>query len=89
MTDPIPVSVKGQESQINSLSEDESTHLVQTEKRDEVKEVQKMGRADTDRVRTWRFIVRAAMLMTSLAVTLTTFSFLKLEDDNDFKAAVS
>jgi hypothetical protein len=89
MTDPIPVSVKGQESQINSLSEDESSRYLQTEERDEVKEVQKIGRADTDRVRTWRFIVRAATLMTSLAVTLTTFSFLKLEDDNDFKTAVS
>jgi hypothetical protein len=83
------ILAKGQESHLNSLSEDESSRYLQTEERDEVKEVQKIGRADTDRVRTWRFIVRAATLMTSLAVTLTTFSFLKLEDDNDFKTAVS
>ena len=57
--------------------------------RDEVEEVKKSSRKDTARVRVLRFVVTGVLLVTALAVTLTTYSFLKQEEKSDFASAVS
>jgi uncharacterized membrane protein YcjF (UPF0283 family) len=56
--------------------------------RDEVQEVHKTQRKDTRRLRLWRFVVTGVLLVTALAVTLTTYRFLQDEQQNNFKTAV-
>ncbi|CAB9505736.1 Receptor-type guanylate cyclase gcy [Seminavis robusta] len=58
-----------------------------SEERDEKKEVYKMSAKDTRRVRLWRFVVTAALLITALVVTLTTYRFLKNEETSNFEVA--
>ena len=58
------------------------------EERDEVKEIQKMSQGDTNKIRLWRLVVTCVLLLTALAVTLTTYRVLKDEEKNDFETAV-
>lgn len=62
---------------------------VSTEERDEVKEIREASKKDTARIRMGRIVMSLALLATSLAVTLTSFKFLKREEDDKFKTAVS
>ena len=57
--------------------------------RDEKKEVYKMSAKDTRRVQLMRLAVTLALLLTALGVTLTTYKFLKEEENNNFETAVS
>lgn len=58
------------------------------EERDEVREIKEASRADTVRIRRWRFIMTWALLITAIAVTLSTFILLKREEDDKFETAV-
>lgn len=58
------------------------------EERDEKKEIHKMSAKDTFRVQLWRGAVTVVLLITALAVTLTTYKFLKAEEKNSFEVAV-
>ena len=60
-----------------------------TEERDEKKEVYKMSAKDTFRVKLWRGAVTIVLLITALAVTLSTYKFLKAEEKESFEVAVS
>lgn len=62
--------------------------LSSEEERDEVKEIREASKKDTSRIRMTRIIMSAALLLTSLAVTLTTYEFLKREEENKFETAV-
>ncbi|KAL7576124.1 hypothetical protein ACA910_004788 [Epithemia clementina (nom. ined.)] len=55
--------------------------------RDEVKEVQLMAKADTNRIRFWRVVVTVVILAVGLAVTLSTYYLLRDDEDDSFKAA--
>jgi len=57
--------------------------------RDEVKEVQKLAKTETARVRVWRMVVLATVLITGAVVSTLTFKFLISEQDDDYKDAVS
>lgn len=59
------------------------------EKRDEVKEVQKRSRTDTKWVKVWRLATNLVLLLTALAISISTYNFLKAEEENNFKTAVS
>lgn len=59
------------------------------ESRDEVKEVENATRSETVRLRLWRVVVTVVLLLTALAVTLTTYSLLKREQKERFETAVS
>ena len=58
------------------------------EERDEVREVQNMSRSDTRRIRAWRFVATGVLLVTAVAVTVTTFKFLDREEVSDFETAM-
>ena len=72
-----------------SYSNSKTENASAEEERDEVKEVQNMSRKDTRRIRAWRFVATGILLLTALAVTLTTFKFLDREEVSDFETAVS
>jgi hypothetical protein len=57
------------ESEVGSSTGDNLEH-------NEVQEVHKTQRKDTHRLRLWRFVVTGVLLVTALAVTLTTCHFL-------------
>lgn len=59
------------------------------DRRDEVGEVRKMSSKDTNRLRLWRIIVTCVLLLTAFAVTFTTYTLLKQQEDENFKTAVS
>ena len=59
-----------------------------SESRDEVKEIEKATRAETRRLRLWRVVVTAVLLLTALAVTLTTYDLLRKEQQKRFETAV-
>ena len=56
--------------------------------RDEVKEVQLMAKADTNRIRLWRIVVTLVILCVGFAVTLSTYALLTEDEDDSFEAAV-
>ena len=58
------------------------------DRRDEVGEVRKMSSKDTDRLRLWRIVVTGVLLLTAFAVTFTTYTLLKQQEDENFKTAV-
>lgn len=58
-------------------------------RRDEVGEVRKMSLKDTNRLRLWRIIVTGVLLLTAFAVTFTTYSLLKEQEEENFQTAVS
>jgi hypothetical protein len=74
-------SLSSTESEVGSSTGDDL-------ERDEVQEVHKTQRKDTRRLRLWRFVVTGVLLVTALAVTLTTYRFLQDEQQNNFKTAV-
>ena len=57
-------------------------------RRDELGEVRKMSSKDTNRLRVWRIVVTGVLLLTAFAVTFTTFTLLKQQEDENFKTAV-
>lgn len=59
------------------------------EDRDEEQEVRNMSSKETFRVHLWRYVVTGVLLMTAVAVTFTTYSFLRRQEDDNFKTAVS
>ena len=73
----------------DTTASDFSSGDTPSEERDEVKEVQKMARKETARVVFWRVAVTVVLLLTAVAVTLTTYRFLINEEEEDFETAVS
>ena len=75
-----------------SEESDESTNeeVIATEqfRRDEVSEVRKMSSNDTFRLHSWRIVVTGVLLLTALAVTLTTYTMLQQQEDKNFQTAV-
>ena len=65
-----------------------STDLEQVNRRDEEREVRKMSSKDTNRLRLWRTIVACVLFVTSFAVTFTTYTLLKQQEDDNFQTAV-
>ena len=59
-----------------------------TDRRDEVGEVRKMSSQDTNRLRFWRIVVMCVLVLTAFAVTFTTYTLLKQQEDENFKTAV-
>ena len=57
--------------------------------RDEVKEVRRVAQRETFNVKVWRFAMSGALLMTAMAVTFTTYKFLKNDQYEAFETAVS
>jgi hypothetical protein len=66
-----------------------TTETEQIDRRDEVGEVRKMSSKDTNRLRLWRIVVTGVLLLTALAVTFTTYTLLKKQENENFKTAVS
>ena len=66
-----------------STTETEPIH-----RRDELGEVRKMSSKDTTRLRLWRIVVTSVILLTAFAVTFTTYTLLKQQEDENFKTAV-
>jgi hypothetical protein len=69
-------------------SDDESYDAKEDVDRDEVKEVRKLSSKDTNRIRLWRFVVTAVVLLTAVAVTLTTYTLLQQQEHENFLNAV-
>ena len=61
---------------------------VPVQDRDEVAEIEKLSRAETRRVGTWRLIVTALLFAAGLIVSLTTYKLLVAEQDVNFENAV-
>jgi hypothetical protein len=57
-------------------------------RRDEVSEVRKMSSKDTNRLHLWRVVVTSVLLLTALAVTLTTYTLLQQQEEENFQTAV-
>ena len=57
--------------------------------RDEVKEVLKLAKKETARVRVWRMIVLVTLLITGAVLSTFTYKFLRNEQNEDYKDAVS
>ena len=65
-----------------------TTETEQIERRDEVGEVRKMSSKDTNRLRWWRIVVTGVLLLSAFAVTFTTYTLLKQQEDENFQTAV-
>jgi uncharacterized membrane protein YcjF (UPF0283 family) len=65
-----------------------TTETEQIDRRDEVGEVRKMSSKDTKRLRLWRIVVTGVLLLTAFAVTFTTYTLLKQQEDENFQTAV-
>ena len=65
-----------------------TTDMEPINSRDEVGEVRKMSSKDTKRLRLWRIVVTSVILLTAFAVTFTTYTLLKQQEDENFKTAV-
>ena len=73
----------------HSLDEQTSTERsVREDDRDEVQEVERITLKDTRRLRFWRLIVTLVILLTALAVTLTTYFLLQEEQKENFESSV-
>ena len=66
-----------------------SSHHSPVGRRDEVVEVRKMSSKDTKRLRLWRLVVTSVLLLTAFAITFTTYTLLKQQEDSNFQTAVS
>ncbi|CAB9507840.1 Guanylate cyclase [Seminavis robusta] len=58
-----------------------------SEERDEIAEVHKFSRKETNHIRVWRLIMALVLLATAITVTLTTYHFLKSEQTKSFDEA--
>ena len=65
-----------------------TTEAELVERRDEVGEVRKMSSKDTHRLRLWRIVVTGVLLLTAFAVTFSTYTLLKHQEDENFQIAV-
>ena len=74
-------SVGGGSTTLGAVSDGDDT--------DEIAAVQKFSEKDTRRIRAWRYVIAATLLVTALAVTLTTYQLLRGEQKAAFEAAVS
>ena len=74
---------------MSKATDEELTASRTEEERDEIAEVHKFSRKDTNRIRLWRLIIAMVLLVTALTVTLTTYKILKSEQDESFDTAVS
>lgn len=72
-----------------SLHTNEFTDHSGSRDRDEVREIQLISAKDTFRIRLWRVVVTLSLLVTAVAVTLTTYRKLDEEQYQNFEAAVS
>ena len=90
-------SMKGSDSGDDDSKNDEdnvqgldgtTTETETVDRRDEVGEVRKMSSKDTNRLRLWRIVVTGVLLLTAFAVTFTTYTLLKQQEDENFKTAV-
>ena len=72
----------------DEMSSTNSESFESKTERDEVKEVQKMSQKDTSRVIFWRTAVTVVLLLTAVAVTLTTYKLLKKAQNDDVETAV-
>ena len=66
-----------------------TSHHSPVGRRDEVVEVRKMSSKDTKRLRLWRLVVTSVLLLTAFAITFTTYTLLKQQEDSNFQTAVS
>lgn len=66
-----------------------TTESEQVDRRDEVGEVRKLSSKDTKRLHWWRIVVTGVLLLTAFAVTFTTFTLLKQQENENFHTAVS
>ena len=74
----------------NSQNEDSNVTTGTAEvDRDEVKEVRKLASKDTNRIKVWRYVITVVLCMTAVAVTVSTFTLLKQQEDENFQTAVS
>ena len=77
---------------VDDFSSEESSGDIESgsvEERDEVREVERVAAKDTRRLHVSRAVVTLVLLLTALAVTLTTYFSLKKEEDTNFETAVS
>ncbi|CAB9496705.1 Receptor-type guanylate cyclase gcy [Seminavis robusta] len=72
---------------ISFTTTDHEPSSAREEERDEVKEIQKLSQKDTRRVQLWRLAATCCLLVTALAITYTTYRFLKREETNNFETA--
>lgn len=72
-----------------SSAEEEESVLSSEEERDEVKEIRKASQKETRLVHCGRVSVGFALLLTAVAVTITTYLFLQDEQQLNFEVAVS
>jgi uncharacterized membrane protein YcjF (UPF0283 family) len=74
-----------------SQSEDTMTNQShhEDEERDEIKEIQKLSREDTKRIRIWRMLVTLGLLTTGIAVVVSSYKILSNEEHKNFESAVS
>ena len=74
----------------NERTTDNDREVLTTDqfRRDEVKEVRKMSSKDTSRLRLWRIVVTGVLLLTAFAITFTTYTLLKQQEEKNFQTAV-
>ena len=78
-------------SEINDATSSARTSVTKhdlEEARDEVKEILKMSRTETQLINTWRVILLLLLVITAAAVSSITFALLQQEEDAAFKASV-
>jgi len=76
---------------LQQFKSDESVSKVSTssgEERDEIKEIKQLARADTDRIRLWRWVVLGSLLVTGAVVSGLTYHFLEQEKQQTLETAV-
>ncbi|CAB9521527.1 Receptor-type guanylate cyclase gcy [Seminavis robusta] len=73
----------------NSQGESNTNTEASLSARDEVKEVRRQSKRETSRVRVWRIAVSAALLITAISVTFTTYWLLVEEEDKNFRNVFS
>lgn len=57
--------------------------------RDEIKEVRRIAERETARINFWRMVVASALVVTGVAVTMTTYYSLSSGENDKFQRAVS
>lgn len=77
-----------EESEETTSDDDAEVAMTEDLRRDEVREVRKLSSKDTFRLRLWRIVVTGVLLLTALAVTLTTYALLQQQEEKNFQTAV-
>lgn len=76
-----------EEELVSGYNGNDSNNNSKEEERDEIKEVERMSSKDTSRLQKWRIVVTLVLLMTALAVTLTSYNVLRQERTDTFETA--